>query len=193
MLATAGDSGAGRLHVALVGLSGTGKSTVAPLLAARLGIATVDLDREIERRLGASVSGLFGSIGEPAFRSAESTALVDAFDAPPSVVATGGGAVLSPANRQLLSERATVVWLQLDVDDLVARLSRSAEARPLLASDPATALRALATEREPYYRETADFVVDVAGLSPFDVADVVASLVRPGVGASGRVDGGAPA
>jgi hypothetical protein len=54
-------------------------------------------------------------------------------------------------------------------------------------------LRALATEREPYYRETADFVVDVAGLSPFDVADVVASLVRPGVGASGRVDGGAPA
>lgn len=183
MVASDGDAGAGRAHVALVGLSGTGKSTSAPILASRLGFGCVDIDREIERRHGASVSDLFESLGEPAFRVAESEALADALNSPPSVVATGGGAVLSPANRQLLSERATVVWLQLDVDELVARLSVTNESRPLLAHDPATALQALAVEREPLYREVADLVVDVADRSPTEVADTVATLLGRSVGA----------
>ena len=187
-----GDAGDARRHVALVGLSGTGKSTVAPLLAAQLGLAVVDVDREIERSVGTTVSALFDSKGESAFRDAESIALADSLDGPVSVLATGGGAVLAPANRRLLRERAMVVWLRLDIDAIVDRLSRSTEARPLLAQDPTAALRTLADERESLYREVADVVVDVDDMSPDDVAEVVVGLLRTVPGASDALDRAVP-
>ena len=119
---------------------------------------------------------MFIEDGEPEFRRAEAELLAEVLVGPPAVVATGGGAVLDPESRRRLAD-AFVVWLSAPIDLLVRRLSDVAERRPLLADDPATALRAMATEREPLYREVADLVVDVARRSPEEIADVVGDVV----------------
>jgi shikimate kinase len=160
-----------RVHVALVGLSGVGKSTVAPLLATRRGCVAVDLDRAVELRTGRTVAEVFAADGEEAFRDLESAELARALVGPPSVVATGGGVVLRPSNRALLAEHAVVAWLRAEASELAVRVTRSAQARPLLADDPASTLRRLAAEREALYEQVADIVVDVSGLGPSDVAD----------------------
>lgn len=165
--------------IALVGLSGSGKSTIAPLLASRLGYGdSVDLDRLIERRFGRSVDEIFAEDGEAAFRRAEADALAEALAGPPVVIATGGGIVLQQDNRSLLRSRATVVWLRASPTHLAERLADTTEARPLLAGDAQFALDRLASEREALYSEVADLTVDVEGL---DVASVLAEVIR-GVG-----------
>lgn len=161
-------------HVALVGLSGSGKSTLAPLLATRLGrTSVVDLDRAVEERLGATVAEIFERDGEAVFRSAETEALAEALSGAASVVATGGGVVLSPENRALLRSSAVTVWLRAHPDHLQQRLSGTTEARPLLEGDPEFALSRLASERDALYSGVADVVVDVEGLDPVGVADEV--------------------
>ncbi|MFN8041993.1 MAG: shikimate kinase, partial [Mycobacterium sp.] len=129
-------------HLVLVGLSGTGKSTVAPLLAERRGVVAVDLDRLLEQRFGRPVAQVFLEDGEPEFRRAEAELLAEVLVGPPAVIATGGGAVLDPESRRRLADAAFVVWLSAPIDLLVRRLSDVAERRPLLVDDPATALRA---------------------------------------------------
>ena len=160
-----------RSHIALVGLSGTGKSTVAPLLARRRGLVAVDVDRTVEQAAGTTVASLFDELGEDAFRDLEARVLGDALDGSPAVIATGGGAVIRAENRERLGRRATTVWLRADVEVLVERLRRSRERRPLLAGDAATALRRIAGEREPLYREVADLVVDVGSEGPAEIAE----------------------
>ena len=160
-----------RSHIALVGLSGTGKSTVAPLLARRRGLVVVDVDRSVEQAAGTTVSAVFGELGEDAFRDLEARVLADALDGAPAVIATGGGAVVRPENRARLARQATTVWLRADLDVLVERLRRSRERRPLLAGDAATALRRIAAEREPLYREVADLVIDVGAEGPAEIAE----------------------
>lgn len=158
-------------HVALVGPSGTGKSTVAPLLAERLGFASVDIDRLVEQRRGTSVGDVFRAEGEEGFRRVESELLHEALAGPPVVVATGGGIVTTEANRRLLREQCHVVWLRADPEVLLARLSGTEEERPLLGDDPATTLRRLAQEREAAYREVSGLELEVAGAEPAEVAD----------------------
>lgn len=167
-------------HVALVGLSGTGKSTVAPILAARLGAIAVDVDRLLERRFACSVAEVFRARGEAEFRAAESEVLDEVLAGPEAVIATGGGIVVAADNRRHLSESSTVVWLRSDVGTLVDRLERSDESRPLLADDAESTLRRLAVEREPLYREVADLEIDVVGLHPQQVADAVEAGLRSG-------------
>ncbi len=178
--------GADRRHLALVGLSGTGKSTVAPLVAARLGFAVEDVDRRLETRFGSSVADVFRTRGEAAFREAEAEELSDVLAGEPAVVATGGGIVVDGRNRRVLSERCVVVWLRSDVGTLVDRLTGSDEERPLLAEDPESTLRRLAEEREPLYREVADLEIDVGGLHPQQVADAVEAGLRSGGGPTAR-------
>lgn len=166
-------------HVALVGLSGAGKSTVAPLLANRLGATTpVDIDAVVAAQLGRSVEEAFADLGEAAFRQAETDALLGALAGPPAVIATGGGVVLAQVNRAALREGATVVWLRAHPAHLAARLTDSTEARPLLQGDPEFALRRLSSEREALYSEIADHTVDVEGVGPSDLADELARLLQ---------------
>jgi len=169
----------GPSHIALVGLSGSGKSTVAPLLAARTGLgACIDLDREIEQTAGRAVQQVFEIDGEPAFRRLESAALADALAGAPCVIATGGGAVLDPVNRSLLRTGARVVWLRATPTNLAARLTGTDESRPLLSGDAEFALRRLADEREALYSEVAELVIDVDGIGAAAVADEVARMLE---------------
>lgn len=161
-------------HIALVGLSGTGKSAVAARLAERTGRRLVDTDRLVEVEVGHTVAEEFAAAGEASFREREMRALVTALSGPPACVATGGGIVTLPEARALLARRCDVVWLRADPSVLAERLAGTTEARPLLGDDAETALRELLRRREPLYREVADSVVDVGGM---DVEDVVERIV----------------
>lgn len=138
----------------------------------------MDLDREIAAAAGVGVASLIETEGLDDFRSRESEALRSALDAVPAVIATGGGAVCLEANRRLMRDRAIVVWLTADVAVLVKRLAASHERRPLLGGDAETALRKLASEREPLYREVADVVVDVTSLDRVEVVDAIAAALE---------------
>lgn len=172
-------SGTEDLRVALVGLSGSGKSTIAPVLASRLGIgASVDLDRVIEEMFSATIESIFESEGETRFREFESDALARALATAPVVVATGGGCVMDRSNRQLLrSSDVVTVWLRASTSELVDRLEDTTEARPLLAGDPRFALQRLAEQRDALYQEVADVVIDVDGLDIRSVVDEIEAFV----------------
>ena len=115
--------------VYLVGMPGSGKSTVGREVAGRLGVPFVDLDEEIERRSGSSVSAIFASEGEAAFRAMEARELVGASRHDPSVVACGGGVVLEPANRIALRNTGTCVYLDVPIEVLQARVESAAHLR----------------------------------------------------------------
>jgi shikimate kinase len=163
-------------HLVLVGLMGSGKSTVARVVAERLGRPLVDSDAVIEERTGRTVREIFLADGEPAFRELETAALLDALADPrPSVIAAAGGAVLAECNRQALrSSTARVVWLCADPATLLERV-RGASHRPLLDDDAEAGLRTMSERREPLYREVADAIVLVDGRS---VSEVVEAVLR---------------
>ena len=148
--------------VVLVGMPGAGKSSVGRRLAKKLDRPFVDADDELVRRSGRTVRDWFAEEGEEAFRAAESDLLADLLAAPgPSVIAAGGGAVLAPANRALLKEQATVVWLRAGVPYLLSRVLQKQDHRPLLDEDPEAALTRLHAARTPLYAEVADITLDV--------------------------------
>jgi len=148
------------LRVLLVGLPGCGKTTVGRQLARRLGLPFNDSDQLIEQRLGCSIRDFFAREGEEAFRDVEESVVLELTQGGPGVMATGGGAVLRPANRQRLRGAGQVVYLRSPPEELFKRL-RHDRNRPLLqVADPMAKLRSLYDERDPLYRETAHFVIE---------------------------------
>ena len=144
----------------LVGMPGSGKSTVGRQLARRLGLPFFDCDALIEQRLGCSIREYFAQRGEAAFRDVEQQVIAELASGPDAVVATGGGAVLREANRQKLREVGRVIYLRSSPEDLHRRLRHDRQ-RPLLqVADPLGRLRSLHAERDPLYRDTAHFHVD---------------------------------
>lgn len=144
----------------LVGLPGSGKSTVGRSLARRLRLSFVDSDQVIEQRIGCSIREFFAREGEARFRDEEQQALATIAAGPPCVLATGGGAVLREANRAMLRQAGHVIYLRSTPEELWRRLRRDTK-RPLLqVSDPLGRLREMFTDRDPLYREIAEFVVD---------------------------------
>ena len=166
-------------HVVLVGMMGSGKSTVGALVAERLGRPLVDLDEAIETRAEATISELFERLGEDGFRDLEADLLERVLaDPEPTIVSTGGGAVLSGSNRRAMALAGRVVWLRADPATLRARIGDQ-PGRPLLNDDPEAVLRRLDRERAVVYRDVADLVIDVDGLDPAAVAASVESAVTP--------------
>jgi shikimate kinase len=161
-------------HLVLVGLMGTGKTTVGRTLAHRLKREFYDSDAMIEARQGRTVREIFAAEGEAAFRAVETQVLTDALAEPaPSVIAAAGGVVLSEANRRTLKDSgAKVVWLRADPAVLVDRV-KSGGHRPLLDDDPARTLEKMAEQRSDLYREVADMIVSVENRSVTDVAEAI--------------------
>ncbi|MFN3592781.1 MAG: shikimate kinase [Thermaurantiacus sp.] len=139
--------------VVLVGLMGVGKSSIGKRLAARLHVPFADADTEIEAAAGMSISEIFARFGEPHFRDGERRVIARLLQGGPRVIATGGGAFCDPETRALIRKGAISVWLDADVDTLIARVARRSH-RPLLAGrDPRTVLESLAEIRNPLYAE----------------------------------------
>jgi shikimate kinase len=168
--------------IALVGMPGSGKSTVARLLARQLNWRVVDCDAEIEKQIGCPISEYFQTQGEPAFRDVEQETIARLVQLPSAVLATGGGAVLREANRAALKARCEVVYLRSTPEELYRRLRRDTQ-RPLLqVSDPLRRLRDLLREREPLYRETARYVIETGRPSvPMLVNMILMQLELAGV------------
>jgi shikimate kinase len=160
--------------ILLMGMMGAGKSTVGCVLAAQLGWKYVDGDDEILRRTGRSVPDLWRAEGEAAFRAEETRVLVDVATVPePTVVALGGGAVLAPANREVITASGgMVVWLRVDVGTVLSRVGDGA-GRPLLEGDAARRLSHLDAERRPVYESLAELIIDVDCLRPDEIADLI--------------------
>lgn len=168
---------AGRLY--LVGLRGSGKTTVGRLVAAQLNWGFVDADDEIETRAGASIASLFESVGLEGFRIRESEVLRELALLEDHVIATGGGSVVREENRDLMRTTGVVVWLTAAPATLAARVQAaqdSALRRPPLTGLPALAeMERVACEREPWYRAVADCRIDTDRLTPDEVANAIVS------------------
>ena len=154
------DNQYGNNNVYLVGLMGAGKTTIGRTLAKRLALDFIDSDREIEERTGVSIPTIFEIEGEEGFRRREASVIGDLARLSGQVVATGGGAVLRPENRTSLRASGFVVYLNVPPQILWER-TRHDRNRPLLrVADPLARLNELYTQRDPYYREVADLIVD---------------------------------
>ncbi|HEU5422098.1 MAG TPA: 3-dehydroquinate synthase [Nitrolancea sp.] len=168
-------------RVVLIGLSGTGKSSVGERLAAVLGFEYVDSDAEVARRFGLSIADIFARYGEPVFRAAERDALRAAAERRGLVIATGGGAVLDPANWGALRPGSLIVHLTASPEQILRRLNsqiveQPRERRPLLEQDdPEAALRRLWSARAGLYRQ-ADVEIDTDAISIEDVAEQIVRL-----------------
>ncbi|HEX5392741.1 MAG TPA: shikimate kinase [Rhodocyclaceae bacterium] len=147
--------------VFLVGLMGAGKTTVGRMLAKRLRVEFVDADHEIEARTGVPIPTIFEIEGETGFRKRESQVIDDLTRQPDLVLATGGGAVLDPINRQHLHDRGRTVYLFASPEVLFER-TRTDRSRPLLqVEDRLAKLQQLYAQRDPLYREIAHLVIEV--------------------------------
>ena len=161
-------------HIFLVGPMGVGKTTVGRQLAGLLHRPFIDVDTEIESRCGADIPWIFDMEGEQGFRERESKVLSDIVaNNPSSVIATGGGVVLSKKNRQLLQACGQVIYLSASKEQLYERMRRD-KSRPLLqVEDREKVIAELLEVRDPLYREVADIVFSAEGGSSAKVAKVL--------------------
>lgn len=168
-------------HLLLVGLPGSGKTTVGKLAAERLGAQFVDPDSIIVRKMQMPVARIFGMMGEPTFREMEHQAVDAALSGPPAVIAPGAGWAIQPGQLDDALSRAYVVYLKVMIGTAAKRVGEG-DSRPLLAgSDPVEALRNLLKEREPFYlRAEAELKCDIK--SAEQVADDLVALARANAG-----------
>jgi len=164
--------------VTLIGYRATGKTTVAPALAARLGWTALDADHEIERIAGCSIKEIFAREGEPGFRARERAELDRLLRSNHLVLSAGGGAILNPETRAQMRRSGPVVWLQASVDTIVSRMqtdAATASRRPALTeeTDPRTEVARLLAVREPLYSETATIVVPTEGRTVVEIVETI--------------------
>lgn len=168
------------VNIALVGLPGSGKSTVGRHLARKLGLTFVDSDIRIEQRLGCAIREFFEREGEQRFRDIEAEEIDALTRLENTVLSTGGGSVLREENRQRLSQRCKVVYLRSSPEEVYRRL-RHDRNRPLLqVADPLAKLRELYAERDPFYRDTAHFVIETGRPSVPTLVNMIAMQLELG-------------
>ena len=163
-------------RVVLVGAMGAGKTTVAGLLGEAWGVPVRDTDADIEASTGREISDIFVESGEDHFRELEAAAVATALAEHDGVLALGGGAVLRPETRDLLTG-ATVVFLRVGLSDAVKRVGLGV-GRPLLLGNVRSRIKALLDERTPVYESVATHVVDTDGRLPLEVAADIQELLR---------------
>lgn len=166
-------------NIFLVGPMGAGKSTIGRQLAQELHLEFFDSDHEIEKRTGADIAWVFDIEGEEGFRAREEKVINDLTELQGIVLATGGGSINSKENRNKLSARGIVVYLETSIDKQVARTQRD-KRRPLLtqANDPRSVLEDLAGERNPLYEDVADIVVQTDDQSAKVVANQIIKMIE---------------
>jgi shikimate kinase len=175
----------GQGNVFLVGMMGSGKTTLGRALAQRLQLEFVDTDKVLVERTGVPVATIFEIEGEQGFRRRETEVLAELARHAGQVIATGGGAVLAEENRRVMRAHGTVVYLRARLESLWER-TRHDSSRPLLATpDPRATLAELLEQRDPLYREAAHVTVDTGFQSAATlVARVVKALEESRVGSS---------
>lgn len=168
-------------NVFLVGLMGSGKTTVGRRLAGHLGVEFVDSDQEIVRRTGAKIPLIFEIEGEQGFRLREKTVIDELTQGKDRIVATGGGAILDPETRVRLRERGRVIYLSAGINQLLQRTAGDRN-RPLLqTANPRARLEELFKTRDPLYRQVAHWVVDTANRGPSVTSrDLARRLINAG-------------
>lgn len=164
-------------HIVLVGLPGSGKSTVGRLVAETLGAPLIDIDGLLVREMGMPVTQIFGMVGEVRFREMERQAVKAAQDGAPGVIVPGGGWAAQPGQLEAAKSSCLVVYLQCQ-PGTAAKRSEQGETRPLLAGpDPVQRMRALLEEREPFYR-MAHYQVEAESAGAEAVAGQIVELAR---------------
>jgi len=168
----------GRRSIVLVGMMGAGKSSVGRKLGLRLALPFVDADTEIELAAGMTIPEIFQVRGEADFRAGEARVIARLLESGPQVLATGGGAFMSPDTRRLIAQKGVSIWLRAEFDVLMRRIKRRSD-RPLLhTADPEATLRALIEQRYPVYA-LADITIDSRDvLHDVIVDELVAALTR---------------
>lgn len=164
-------------NIYLVGPMGAGKSTIGRVLAAELHLSFRDSDRVIEERTGADIPWIFDMEGEEGFREREAAVLTELSREQNVVIATGGGIILRPQNRQTMQLSGYVCYLTASIEQLVERTARDKK-RPLLqVENPRQKIIDLLALRDPLYREAADFIINTDRRSPKLVAQEISSLI----------------
>jgi shikimate kinase len=168
----------GHLVIFLIGYRGSGKTTVAQMLATQLGWEWVDADALLEKREGRTIQQIFASEGETAFREKEAALLSELAERLRCVVATGGGVVLREDNRSRMRSSGRCVWLTADANTLWQRLAAdtsTAQRRPNLTMGGLAEIEDLLKQREPLYRACADLTVDTTGRKPEEITRAILS------------------
>jgi len=158
------------MNLTLIGYRATGKTTLAQLLAERLGWDWIDADVEIERRAGKTITRIFAEDGEPAFRDLEAEVIADLCGRERLVLAAGGGAPLREESRRAMRSAGKVIWLTAEPETIHLRMTgdpTNPDRRPNLTDrGPLDEILQLLKRREPIYRESADLQVDTEGKTP---------------------------
>src|SRR5271166_3666526 len=172
----------GRRSIVLVGMMGSGKSSIGRRVALRLGLPCVDADAEIEKAAGMSIEDIFSIRGEGEFRSGEARVISRLLEGGPQVLSTGGGAFMNPDTRTAIVSKGVSIWLKAELDVLMRRIRRRHD-RPLLKTDdPAATLRKLMQERESLYA-LADLTVQSRDVPHDKIVDEIVDPVAIHLGA----------
>lgn len=164
------------MNVVLVGMSGSGKTTVAYALSKLTGMERIDCDEQIERKFG-QISEIFEERGEEYFRDIEANVVKDCSFKQSAIISTGGGCFLKQENANLLKQNGKIVYLRTSIEELEKRL-KGDKARPLLAGDLKSKLKEMLAVREPIYSANADLIIDTDGLSPEEVAKLILENIK---------------
>ncbi len=166
----------GSRSVVLVGMPGSGKSSIGRRLGQRLGLEFADADAEIERAANMTIPELFQTKGEAEFRKGEQKVIARLLESGPQVIATGGGAFMNADTRARIKERGISIWLKADVDTLLKRVKRKSN-RPLLQNaDPEGTLRNLLAAREATYAE-ANLTITSCEVPHEEVVEAIVNLL----------------
>jgi shikimate kinase len=167
----------GGRSIVLVGMMGSGKSSIGRRLAARLGMAFVDADSEIEKAADMTIAEIFDKQGEPYFRAGEARVIARLLDEGPKVLATGGGAFMNRETRAVIRDKGISIWLKAELEVLMKRIKRRGD-RPLLKTDdPAATIAALIEQRYPIYAE-ADLTILSRDVAHEAIVDEIIATLR---------------